>query len=75
MWSADILSASARSALASLEKYMRSEGKCLAPHFFALRAQADKNVRAPPLVLLDIVPMHPGIGLRAIASFEEDVLL
>ena len=49
MWSADILSASARSALSSLEKYMRSEAQCLAPHLFSLCPQADKDVRAPNL--------------------------
>jgi len=49
MWSADLLSPSARARSHSLEKYMRSEAQCLAPPLFALCPQADKDVRAPSL--------------------------
>jgi hypothetical protein len=79
MWSAELLSASARSALSPLEKYMRSEANNASLLiFFALRAQADRMSALPALVLLlllDVIPMHPGVGLRAIASFEEDIFL
>src|SRR5882762_5759322 len=33
-----------------------------------------QDVRAP-LVLLNVIPMHPGVGLRPVASFEEHILL
>src|SRR4030081_974151 len=33
-----------------------------------------QDVRAP-LVLLNVIPMHPRIGLRAVASFEEHIFL
>ena len=41
----------------------------------ALCALADRDVRAASSVFLNVIPVHPGVRLGAVARLEEDVFV